>query len=143
MTDAGLRWLILWCGVLAALGVALTGAVTEATSAPARLVFGAIGVQDIRLDAHMRFTLAVLGAVLVGWSLTLLGATRVAQQLSGETGRSAWRWVAVALVGWFAIDSTLSILTGFPLNAVMNTVFLIAFVAPMVRSGVLTDATRP
>lgn len=143
MTDAGLRWLILWCGVLAALGVALTGAVAEATSAPARLVFAVIGVRDLGLDAHMRFTLAVLGAVLIGWSITLLGATRVARRLDGAPARSAWRSVAAALVGWFAIDSTLSILTGFPLNAVMNTIFLIAFLAPMVRSGVLTDATRP
>ncbi len=143
MSDAGLRWLTIWCGALAALGVAVAGAATDATSAPVRLVFAVIGVPELRLDAHMRFTLAVLGAVLIGWSLTLLGASRVAHRLGGEHGRAAWRWVAVALVGWFAIDSTLSVLTGFPLNAVMNVIFLLAFLAPMVRSGVLTDATRP
>jgi hypothetical protein len=133
------RWLMAWCGVLAMLGAVLAGAATDATSGPVRLVFAIIGGPgELQLDAHMRFTLAVLGAVVIGWSLTLLGATRMAHRLGRDRGRSAWGWVTVSLAGWFVIDSTLSILTGFALNAVMNTIFMAAFLLPIVRSRVLS-----
>jgi hypothetical protein len=139
MSDVWQRWLTAWCGVLGVLGVVLAGAGTEATSGPVRLLFAVIGGPgELRLDPHMRLTLAVLGAVLIGWSLTLLGATRVARRLGRERARSLWSWVTVSLVGWFVIDSTLSMLTGFPRNAVMNTIFIVAFLLPIVRSRVLT-----
>lgn len=48
-----------------------------------------------------------------------------------------WRLIAASMVFWFAVDSTLSIATGFALNAAMNTGFLLAFVVPLAVSGVL------
>jgi len=42
-----------------------------------------------------------------------------------------------ASVSWYVIDSILSITTGFGLNAAPNTVFMAAFLLPVIRSGVL------
>lgn len=84
----------------------------------------------------MRFTLAVLGGVMVGWGLTLMALMRTAV----EAGRSAWRGMTSALLVWYVIDSLLSVMTGYPLNALANTGFLLIFLVPILASGVLKSA---
>jgi hypothetical protein len=43
-------------------------------------------------------------------------------------------------VGWCVIDSILSIATGFWLNTVANAIYTAAFLLPVIRSGVLSNA---
>ncbi len=81
----------------------------------------------------MRFTLAVLGGVMVGWGITLMALIQVA----GVVGRPAWRGLTAALLAWYVIDSSLSVVTGYPLNALANTGFLLLFLVPVLASGAL------
>ena len=130
-------WMTAWCWAVAAFGLVLTGAAFEATSGPTRLLFAVLnGSEPLHLNAQMRFSEAVLGAVTLGWSVTLMAAIQAANLL-GDRGRPVWRLVTASMVGWWVIDSVLSIATGYGLNAIPNTVFLAAFLLPILRSGVL------
>ena len=62
---------------------------------------------------------------------------RVANQLEKQVSQSIWMGITVSIVIWYAIDSILSIATGFWLNAVSNTIFSATFLIPVIRSGVL------
>lgn len=118
-------------------GAVLAGGGLHATSDPARLLLDLLnGSKETNLDDQMRFSLGVLGAVSIGWSVTLLAAIQAAIQL-GERGRSIWALVTAGATSWFVIDSPLSIATGYGLNAILNVVLLAAFLIPIIRSGVL------
>jgi hypothetical protein len=131
------NWISGWCWAVALFGAALAAGAFEATSAPARLFFGVLnGSAALDLHAHMQFSLAVLGAVTIGWSLTLYAAVQAANLLDDQ-GRPIWRLVTASLVVWYVIDTALSFATGFALNAIPNTVFLAVFLFPIVYSGVL------
>ena len=141
MTGFWRTWMTAWCWAVAGFGLVLTGAATEATSGPIRLLFAALhGPEPLDLSAQMRFSEAVLGAVTLGWSVTLMAAIHAANLL-GDRGRPIWRAIIASVVGWWAIDSALSIATGYPLNALPNTIFLAAFLLPIMRSGVLGAET--
>jgi len=77
---------------------------------------------------YVEFVYGVLGAVMIGWMTTLLyilvGSFRSRQ-------REAWWAIAAPIVVWFAVDSWLSISTGFWQNAVFNTLFLVLFIIPL------------
>jgi hypothetical protein len=123
-------------------GAILAASAFEATRGPIRLLFGLLNNRvAFNPDAHTQFSLPVLGAVTVGWSLTLLAAVQAAHQL-GDQARSVWMLVTSSLVVWYVIDTALSVATGFGLNAIPNTVFLAAFLLPIIRSGVLRSPCR-
>ncbi len=140
MSDFWRNWMLGWCWVVGLSGIILAGSGLEATSGPIRGFFGFLnGPGELELDAHMRFSLAVLGAVTIGWSLTLMAAIRAANQLDKQHGKPIWRLVAASVVSWYVIDGILSFVTGFGLNVLSNTVFLAVFLLPLIRSGVLGD----
>lgn len=82
---------------------------------------------------YLEFSFAVLGAVMVGW-MALLAILVHGPLRRGEP----WAWTAVAAsVGvWFAVDTAVSLLTGYAENAGLNVAFAVAF-------GVGLWATRP
>jgi len=130
-------WTMGWCWAVGVFGVILAAGPFEATSGPTRLLFGLLnGRVAFNPDAHTQFSLAVLGAVTVGWSMTLLAAVQAAHQL-GDQARGVWALVTSSLVVWYVIDTTLSLATGFGLNAIPNTIFLAVFLSPIICSGVL------
>ena len=53
-----------------------------------------------------------------------------------------WILVTSSVAVWYAIDTALSLATGFGLNAIPNTIFLAAFLLPIVCSGVLKTPSR-
>jgi len=137
MTGFWRTWMTAWCWAVIALGVVLTGAAFEGTSGPVRLLFAVLnGPEPLDLTAQMRFSEAVLGAVTLGWGLTLMAATQAANLL-GDGGRPVWGMITASVVIWWVVDCALSMATGYGLNAVPNTVFLAAFLLPILRSGVL------
>lgn len=130
-------WLLVWCGGVILFGVVLAGAAFEATSGPARLVVAFLdGPGEPAFDAHLRFSLAVCGAVSIGWGVMMLGVVQAAERLDRRT----WLLVALSVLAWFGIDSTLSIATGFGRNVIPNVLLLVGFLIPMFASGVLRDA---
>lgn len=131
------NWMTRWCWGVALFGLVLAGAGLEATSGPTRLLFGALdGPEPLNLNAQMRFSLALLGAVTLGWALTLRAALGAAHAL-GARARPTWLGITASLLVWYLLDSGLSVATGFGLNAVSNTVIVAAFLIPILRGGVL------
>lgn len=63
MNGFWMGWLRIWCGGVAAFGLILAGAAFEATSGPVRLIYGVLGAPDLALDAPLRFSIALMGAV--------------------------------------------------------------------------------
>lgn len=131
------NWMNGWCWGVALFGLVLAGAGLEATSGPTRLIFGLLnGPESLELNAQMRFSVALMGAVTLGWALTLRAALGAAHQL-GEHAGPTWRGITASLLVWYVVDSALSVATGFGLNAVSNSVILAAFLLPILRAGVL------
>jgi hypothetical protein len=85
----------------------------------------------------VRFTCALLGAVTMGWALTIRGLVQAAHQL----GAPAWRSLVAAMLTWYVIDSAISVASGVPVNAVSNTALIAALLAPILASGVLGNRT--
>jgi hypothetical protein len=140
MTNFWRNWMKAWCFAAGLFGIILAGGGLEVTSGPCRIVLNLLsGSGDLNLNSTMRFSLAVLGAVSIGWSLTMLAAVCAANQLGKQQGKPIWILITVSVVSWYVIDSTLSIATGFGLNAVPNTVFMATYLIPVIRSGVLSS----
>lgn len=135
-------WMTAWCWATVALGLIFVGAAFPATDGLARLYYDLVDgprvVQDLYADPAMRFTQAVLGAVLIGWAVTIFGLVGAAR----EAGAQAWRTLTAAMAVWFVADSALSAASGFPLNAIPNTLFFATYAAPVLASGVLRGAPR-
>ncbi len=141
MTRFWQNWMIGFCLAVGLFGVVLAGGAAAATSGPVRLIFALLnGPGQFQLDPPMRFSLAVLGAVTIGWGITLLAAVQAAHRLGGKAAKATWRWITASVVSWYVIDTTLSVVTGFGLNAVPNTLYLAAFLIAVVRSGTLKRA---
>lgn len=136
MTGFWKAWMQAWCWVVIGVGAMFALAGFPATDIGARLFYDVVywpidGASAF--DADMRFTVSILGCVMIGWAITLMGLVDAA----GLAGRPAWRSMTAAVLVWYLIDSTLSVLTGVPVNAVSNTGFLLTFLAPVLGSGVL------
>lgn len=137
MTGLWKTWMTIWCWAVGLFGLVLAGAGLPATEGPTRLLFGILGdPAAFHLDDQARFTIALMGAVTLGWALTMATAIKAATAL-GAAGRPVWSGLTVSLLVWFVIDSSLSVATGYPLNAGSNTVILVTYLLPLWRSGVL------
>ena len=81
---------------------------------------------------YVRFVYGVLGAVMIGWMVSLLfliaGPFR-------ERTRFGWCAVTFSVLVWFVIDSSFSIWVGFWENAAFNTGFLFLFAPPIIATG--------
>ncbi len=131
------NWLILWCGAAGVFGAVLAGGGFALTSGPVRGFFALLnGPQALLLDSQTRFTLGVLGAVSIGWSVTMLATIDAAIRL-GPQGRPVWVLATCGVVSWFVVDTPISIATGYGFNAIPNAVFLATFLLAVVRGGAL------
>ena len=137
MTGIWNTWIKLWCWGVILFGAVLAAAGLPATDGIARALFGILG--GVPADPAMfepfgfRFAVALMGSVTLGWGFTLLLLLPAVQ----AAGAPAWKGLTTALLIWFVIDGAFSVATGFALNVVSNTVLLIAFLVPVLASGVL------
>lgn len=132
-------WMHMWCWATLAFGVVLAAAAVPALEGPTLafydLVTWPIDGAPATFEPIARFTCGVLGAVMIGWALTIFALLPVADA-------RAWRGFTGAMVIWYVIDSTVSITAGAPGNAVSNTAFLVLFLIPVLASGVLGGQSR-
>jgi hypothetical protein len=72
---------------------------------------------------------AVLGATISGWGIVLCF---IAWYPFKKGERWSWYAVAVSIVFWFILDTTLSLHYGAIFNAVFNSILLILICAPLI-----------
>lgn len=142
MTPFWRIWLIVWALGVIAFGAVLAGGAFEATEGPVRLVYQYLqGPGALTLDQTMRFTVGVMGAVSIGWGVTVLLVMLAAMPL-GDNARPIWVGITVGLGTWFVIDSFLSVATGFGLNVVPNVALLGGYLIAMLATGKLKKSAR-
>lgn len=130
-------WFVVWCFSIGAFGAVLSCGAFEATSGPVRFVLSNLrGPSEALFDPPLRFSLAVMGAVSIGWAVTLFGVIGAAIDL-GDKGRPLWNAISAGMVSWFVIDSTLSVATGFGLNVAPNLALAGMYVLGVLGSGAL------
>jgi len=136
------QWVTAWCCLVLGLGVVFAGSAWPQTDAAVRLFYDVIyWPLDGQSGWHenLRLTAAILGAVMMGWSLTLLTLVQVALK---QPQLSLWRPMTGAILVWWIVDSSISVALHTPGNAVSNTGFLLLYLIPVLASGVLKQPSR-
>lgn len=139
MTDFWRSYFTAWSIFIMVFGLVLAGAGLPATDGIATLIFGIIGASDLDWTPVLRFSVALMGCVTLGWGITLLVAIRAAIALGAQSA-GVWRGILYSMLVWYGLDSGLSVATGFWMNAVSNTFIAIAFIVGLIGSGVLKAA---
>lgn len=130
-------WLNIWCLGVAIFGLVLAFGGHAAGGDAARMVFAMIGGEEgLVLDPHTRFSIALMGAVTLGWSITLYAAVQAAH-VAGAHQRRLWRMITASALVWYVVDGYLSAHTGFAANIIPNTVLLLGWLIPMAATGAL------
>lgn len=130
-------WLNVWCWVVIVFGLVLTGGGIDATDGPAEMIYGLVGGgAPVAWTPHLRFSVALMGVVSMGWGITFLATFMAAHRL-GDQAAPVWRLATGAVLVWFMVDSALSAATGFPLNVVSNVGLLIGYLAPLLATGAM------
>ena len=78
--------------------------------------------------SYIIFAHRVLGAVMVGWGVSLLFILGVFWQ---RREPMAWYGLSFSVIAWFVPDTLFSLSSGFEGNAVLNLIFLVAFAIPL------------
>jgi hypothetical protein len=139
MRDFWKRWLNIWAWGVIAFGAILAVFAFPALEGPSRLFYDLIQKPvPTEPDPYFRFAMGLMGCISMGWGLTMLTCFKAAAMLEGEQAKSIWRGFTFAALFWFVTDSTASIYTGFPLNAVSNAVLIGLYLIPVWKSGVLS-----
>jgi hypothetical protein len=134
------NWMQAWCFTMIISGLVFVLAAFPATDFPARFfydfVYWPLDGQSGFTDAA-RPTIAVLGAVFLGWSIMLHGVIKIAL---ADPASPLWRVITTAVAAWYVVDSGVSLACGIPANVITNTMIFLAFLVPAVGSGVLKRA---
>lgn len=137
MTAFWKTWITLWCWGIIVFGAVLAAGGLPATDVVVRILYGLLSSGPLPADfldaPGLRFSVALMGAVTMGWGCTILFLLPAIH----AAGASAWRGLTAAIVIWFVIDGLLSAATGFALNNLPNTALAIAYLVPLFTSGVL------
>lgn len=123
-------WLLLASALIAAYGVLLAVAGTVAGRLFDVLGFGmrSGAIPDGQARSYVLFVYAVLGAVLLGWMLTVAGIA-AGPLRTGEPW--AWPVLATSVGAWFVLDTGVSLVVGSWQHAAFNLVFLAALAVPL------------
>jgi hypothetical protein len=134
------NWLNAWAWVVIVFGLVLAGGGLDATDTVAEAAFAIVGGgAPLEWTPHLRFSVALMGAVTMGWGVTYLALFMAAHRL-GADAAPVWRLATIGMVAWFVIDSALSVATGFWMNAVSNTGLAIGYLVPVLASGAMNGS---
>jgi hypothetical protein len=102
-----------------------------------RAAFAIVGVgAPLEWTPHLRFSVALIGTLTVGWGIICLALFMAAHRLGGEPG-SVWRLATIGMIVRFVIDSALSVATGFWMNAVSNAGMTAGYLVPVLEMGAM------
>jgi hypothetical protein len=132
------NWFSVWALGVTIFGLVLAGGAFAATDGITAALFALFGNPlPADIDAHHRFAIGLMGAVTMGWGLTLFGAFKALFQLEPAKAAATWRYLLLVTLTWYVVDSTISIATGFWMNAVSNTIVMVLFLVPLFKSGAM------
>lgn len=135
-------WFDGWCVAMILFALVVAGGALEATDTPFRILLTIVNHGGpVPITPVTRFVTGILGGVFCGWMVALWTTLRIAIAM-GSTGRPLWIASTLGMAAWFVTDSTLSVLTGFALNVVPNTLALVAFSIGLFGSGALANRAR-
>lgn len=118
-------------------GALLCAGAFEPTSGPVQQLLAILGpAGPDAFHPVLRFSLGLMGAITIGWAITLHGVIRFALA-HGREARPLWLAMIFGLTGWYVIDGICSVATGFALNLIPNTILAVMFGVGIVGSGVL------
>lgn len=129
-----------WAWTVVAFGAVLMGAAFVELDAPAWMLMTLLSGAPPMVGAALRFAVGLMGAVTFGWGLTVLAAASVSHLLDVQAARALWRRIAAAVVAWYLVDCAISVVTGFGLNSLPNTLLLVAFLLIARNAGLLGTA---
>jgi hypothetical protein len=128
------NWLVAWAVFVTLFGLVLAGGGWAPTDGPTRLILQILGGTTFPGDDRtFRISVGLMGAVTFGWGLTALAVVRYVAE-DPATRRVLLGPVTLAMIAWFVVDSPLSILNGFALNAVSNVLIITGWVAGVTLS---------
>ncbi len=134
------QWLHIWCWAVIGFGALFAAAGVPALDGGAGLFYQLVSLNTLSASDFaapgMRLSVALVGAVMLGWGLCLLAVFRAV----GADAR-VWRGLGWGVIGWWAVDSALSVLNGVPVNALTNTALLAAYLVPAVKLGFFRPET--
>lgn len=131
-------WFYGWCVSMLGFAVVMAVGALDGFDAPFRILMALLNFgEPVPITPVLRFVSGILGGVLLGWIVALSLTLRVAMAM-GHAGRPLWLACTLGLIAWYALDSTLSVATGFGLNVVPNTLALGMFLIGIAGSKVLT-----
>lgn len=143
MSKLWATWFNLWAAGVVVFGLVLAGGAIPAFDAATRMIMdGLKGPGPQELTPLVRFSLGVCGPVSMGWGIGLFGVIRVTSMIDAEPRRILWTIFSLGVFTWFAIDSCLSVATGFWRNAIPNCVMMATYLIPLFGSGVLAGGSR-
>jgi hypothetical protein len=121
------KWLVASCILTGAFGGLLMLAPALTRALFSLIIFGrsdALTGFATLPAAYLTLLHGVLGAVIVGWSASLLA---LLQGRFRERDAAAWKIFMFCIMAWFVPDTTFSLLAGFWQNALFNCAFLVLF----------------
>lgn len=119
-----LRW---WCLGVMMFGVVLATGGFAATDRLAVMLLTLFGREPVAMAPPLHFATGLMGAVTLGWGASLLAVTLTTTDIAPDVRVTLWRRIGWAVLGWYAVDSIISIASGFWPNAVSNSVLLAWF----------------
>jgi hypothetical protein len=127
-------WLKITAFVIGSFGPIFFLGTMISTSEPARwtldfLSFPVDGIQNYQA-ATTRFLSALTGGFLLGWGATVWCLSSWVYDKAPEQVRKT---VLVGVLSWFVLDSSGSIASGNPSNALFNVIVLLMAVGPLWR----------
>jgi hypothetical protein len=130
MTGLWKNWVWAWWSVMMAAALVFWLAAIPGLDAPVLVFYDMIHWPFDGMSGFTeatRPTAAILGAVFLGFALAVGALMRA----------GLWREATMIIGVWYVTDSAASVLTGVPVNALSNTVIIVAYLIPVLASGVI------
>lgn len=134
MTKPWTTAMTLWCWTVILFGTVLAAGSFPPLQGIIHVLFDIMSQKTTPaepLSQALQFSVGLMGAVTLGWGLSVLAVVRSVK----EPNPALWRGITRGLLIWFVIDSTISVMSGYGLNAVSNTVLIGSYLFIVVRSG--------
>ena len=136
MNDFWKTWLDIWCLGVMVFGCVLAGAGFVGFEGGVRHFLSLLNPTNPPVFNDIeRFAFGLMGAITIGWVLTLFYFFRAAH--ASNMGNKMYRQAFVVIIIWNLIDGYISYLTGFKFNIISNLLLSLGMLVPLYLTGKL------